>query len=32
VGGSAVVTKPYTVDELRASLSNHFQIDPLRTG
>jgi CheY-like chemotaxis protein len=32
VGGSAVLTKPYTVDELRTSLSNHFQIDPLRAG
>jgi hypothetical protein len=31
VPGSAVLTKPYTVEELRTSLSNHFQIDPLRT-
>jgi hypothetical protein len=31
VPGSAVLAKPYMVDELRTSLSNHFQIDPLRT-
>jgi DNA-binding NtrC family response regulator len=31
VPDSAVLTKLYTVDELRTSLSNHFQIDPLRT-
>ena len=31
VPGSAVLAKPYTVDDLRTSLSNHFQIDPLRT-
>jgi hypothetical protein len=30
VPGCAVLDKPYTVDELRTSLSNHFQIDPLR--
>jgi CheY-like chemotaxis protein len=31
VPGCAVLAKPYTVDELRTSLSNHFQIDPLPT-
>jgi CheY-like chemotaxis protein len=30
VPGSAVLTKPYTVEELRSCLSNHFSIDPLR--
>jgi CheY-like chemotaxis protein len=30
VPGSASLGKPYTVEELRGSLSTNFQIDPLR--
>jgi CheY-like chemotaxis protein len=30
VPGSASLAKPYTVEELRGSLSTSFQIDPLR--
>ena len=30
VPGSATLAKPYTVEELRGSLSTNFQIDPLR--
>ena len=30
VPGSASLAKPYTVEELRGSLSTNFQIDPLR--
>jgi DNA-binding NtrC family response regulator len=29
VAGSAVLEKPYTVDQLRMSLSKHFDINPL---
>jgi len=29
VPGSGVLEKPYTVDELRTSLSAHFDINPL---
>jgi CheY-like chemotaxis protein len=29
VPGSAVLAKPYTVDELRTCLANHFNIGPL---
>jgi DNA-binding NtrC family response regulator len=31
VPNSAFIAKPYTVDELRVSLSTSFQISPLRT-
>jgi|ERR1700751_3426363 DNA-binding NtrC family response regulator len=31
VPGSAFIAKPYTVDQLRVSLSDSFQISPLRT-
>jgi DNA-binding NtrC family response regulator len=30
VPGSAVIPKPYTVEELRTTLANHFHIDPLQ--
>ena len=29
IAGSAVLEKPYTVDQLRMSLSKHFDINPL---
>ena len=29
IAGSAVLEKPYTVDQLRISLSKHFDINPL---
>jgi hypothetical protein len=29
VPGSAVLEKPYTVEQLRTSLSKHFDINPL---